>query len=125
MKMNNAWFKNIFRCMKNNKKQDISKPKNTMFSDIDTLEKFVKILSMYYKQEIALDYDQTYFEPQDSLFGEMLDNSIRIKLLREEHSDFDSQINHDELKEKMKEEFFKDCKEQGIELNLENDEIEE
>lgn len=80
---------------------------------------------MYYKQEIALDYDQTYFEPQDSLFGEMLDNSIRIKLLREEHSYFDSQVNHDELKEKMKEEFFKDCKEQGIELNLENDEIED
>jgi len=108
---------------KSNDKEQASK-KSGMFSDVDTFEKFITRLSMYYKQDAALEYGRTYFEPQDNLFGEMFDNGIRIKFLREEHPEFDSQINHDELKTQMKEKFINECKEQGIELEeLDKDEV--
>lgn len=106
------------------KKEEKSSKKSGMFSDIDTLEKFIAALSMYYKQDTALEYGHSYFEPQDNLFGEMFDNAVRIKFLRKEHPEFDKQVNHDELKAEMKEKFINECKEQGIELEkLDEDEV--
>ena len=62
-----------------------------------SLEEFKARLLMYYKQECALEDENTYFEPQDSLFGEMFDNGIRIKLLKDENKELEGQYDDDEI----------------------------
>jgi hypothetical protein len=76
------------------------------------LEKFKALLLMYYKQECALEDDNTYFEPQDSLFGEMFDNGIRIRLLKEENQELEGQYDDDEIMAQAKAEYEEDKKRQ-------------
>ena len=67
---------------------------------------------MYYKQECALEDDNTYFEPQDSLFGEMFDNGIRIKLLKDENKELEGQYDDDEIMAQAKAAYEEDKKRQ-------------
>lgn len=91
------------------RKESESKP-STMFGEL-SLEEFKDKLLILYKQECALDDDETYFEPQDTLFGEMVDNSIRIKFLKEENEKYLGQYSDDEIMEKAKKLYEEDKKE--------------
>ena len=79
-----------------------------MWSDIKTQEQFNELLLNLYKQECALEDEQSYFELQDTLFGEMFDNAIRIKFLIKEHPDFYANIDDDEFHKRAKELYLKD-----------------
>jgi hypothetical protein len=78
-----------------------AKKKSQMFGRLP-LEEFKERLLTYYMQECALDDDNTYFEPQDTLFGEMVDNGIRIKFLKEENKELEGQYDDDEIMAKAK-----------------------
>ena len=75
-----------------------------------SLEEFKKRLLMYYKQECALDDENSYFELQDNLFGEMFDNAIRIKFLKEENKQLEGQYDDDEIKTQAKAQYEEDKK---------------
>lgn len=94
------------RAKKAEKKQQKGE-KNQMFGKL-TLEKFKSLLLMYYKQECALDDGSTYFEPQDSLFGEMFDNGMRIKILKAENKELEGQYDDDEIMAQAKAEYEED-----------------
>lgn len=100
-----GWFKK-----KPNKER---KPaiKSQMFGKL-SLEEFKARLLMYYKQECALEDENTYFEPQDSLFGEMFDNGIRIKLLKDENKELEGQYDDDEIMAQAKVAYEEDKKRQ-------------
>ena len=100
-----GWFK------KKPKKEEKAVIKSQMFGKLP-LEKFKALLLMYYKQECALEDDNTYFEPQDSLFGEMFDNGIRIRLLKEENQELEGQYDDDEIMAQAKAEYEEDKKRQ-------------
>lgn len=85
-----CWFK------KKTKKEGKAPTKNQMFGKLP-LEEFKALLLMYYKQECALEDENTYFEPQDSLFGEMFDNGIRVKLLKAENVELEGQYDDEEI----------------------------
>lgn len=85
-----CWFK------KKTKKEGKAPTKNQMFGKLP-LEEFKALLLMYYKQECALEDENTYFEPQDSLFGEMFDNGIRIKLLKAENVELEGRYDDEEI----------------------------
>lgn len=97
-----GWFK------KKTKKTE-EKPKNQMFGELP-LEKFKALLLMYYKQECALEDENSYFEPQDNLFGEMFDNGIRIKLLKQENLQLEGQYDDDEIMAQAKAQYEEDKK---------------
>ena len=59
-------------------------------------------------QEFALEDGNSYFEPQDNLAGEMFDNTIRIKFLKQENSKYDGQYDDDELKNIAKDRYAND-----------------
>lgn len=67
-----------------------------MFGQL-SLEKFKALLVAYYKQNCALKDENSYFEPQDTLFGEMFDNAVRIKFLKEENKHLEGQYDDTEL----------------------------
>lgn len=100
-----GWFK------KKPKKEEKTVNKSQMFGKLP-LEKFKALLLMYYKQECALEDDNTYFEPQDSLFGEMFDNGIRIKLLKDENKELEGQYDDDEIMAQAKAAYEEDKKRQ-------------
>ena len=85
--------------------------KSQMFGKL-SLEEFKARLLMYYKQECALEDENTYFEPQDSLFGEMFDNGIRIKLLKDENKELEGQYDDDEIMAQAKIAYEEDKKKQ-------------
>jgi hypothetical protein len=78
------------------------------------LEEFKQYLFSYYKQECALEDNRTYIEPQDTMFGEMFDNAIRIRLLKEENKEHEGQYDDDEIMARAREEYIKDKKEAGL-----------
>jgi hypothetical protein len=94
---------------KNKPKKEQNVGKSHMFGKLP-LEEFKARLLMYYKQECALDDENSYFEPQDSLFGEMFDNAIRIRFLKEENTELEGQYDDDELKAQAKAEYEEDKK---------------
>lgn len=77
-----------------------------------SLEEFKARLLMYYKQECALEDENTYFEPQDSLFGEMFDNGVRIRFLKEENQELEGQYDDDEIMAQAKVAYEEDKKRQ-------------
>jgi len=83
--------------------------KTQMFGSL-SLEEFKKRLLMYYKQECALDDENSYFEPQDNLLGEMFDNAIRIKFLKEENKKLEGQYDDDEIMAQAKAQYEEDKK---------------
>ena len=91
------------------KKKTEEKPKNQMFGELP-LEKFKALLLAYYKQECALEDENSYFEPQDNLFGEMFDNGIRIKLLKQENPQLEGQYDDDEIMAQAKAQYEEDKK---------------
>ena len=97
------WFK------KKPKKEEKAVIKSQMFGELP-LEKFKAALLVYYKQECALEDENTYFEPQDSLFGEMFDNGIRIKLLKQENPQLEGQYDDDEIMAQAKAQYEEDKK---------------
>ena len=101
-----GWF-----LKKGNKKKpkEEKKVESHMFGKLP-LEKFKAYLLMYYKQECALEDENTYFEPQDSLFGEMFDNGIRIKLLKQENPQLEGQYDDDEIMAQAKAQYEEDKK---------------
>lgn len=103
-----GWFK---KKSKNKPKKEKAVIKSQMFGKLP-LEKFKALLLMYYKQECALEDDNTYFEPQDSLFGEMFDNGIRIKLLKDENKELEGQYDDDEIMAQAKAAYEEDKKRQ-------------
>lgn len=100
-----GWFK------KKPKKERKPVAKNQMFGKL-SLEEFKARLLMYYKQECALEDENTYFEPQDSLFGEMFDNGVRIRFLKEENQELEGQYDDDEIMAQAKAEYEEDKKRQ-------------
>ena len=90
-----GWFLRKGR-KKKPKKEEKAVIKSQMFGKLP-LEKFKALLLMYYKQECALEDENTYFEPQDTLFGEMFDNGIRIRFLKEENKELEGQYDDDEI----------------------------
>lgn len=90
-----GWFLRKGR-KKNPKKEEKTPGKNQMFGKL-SLDEFKARLLVYYKQECALEDENTYFEPQDTLFGEMFDNGIRIKLLKEENKELEGQYDDEEI----------------------------
>lgn len=100
-----GWFK------KKSKKERKPVAKNQMFGKL-SLEEFKARLLMYYKQECALEDENTYFEPQDSLFGEMFDNGVRIRFLKEENQELEGQYDDDEIMVQAKAEYEEDKKRQ-------------
>ena len=98
-----CWFK------KKTKKEGKAPTKNQMFGELP-LEEFKAALLVYYKQECALEDENTYFEPQDSLFGEMFDNGIRIKLLKQENPQLEGQYDDDEIMAQAKAQYEEDKK---------------
>ena len=99
-----CWFK------KKAKKEGKAPTKNQMFGKLP-LEEFKAALLVYYKQECALEDENSYFEPQDSLFGEMFDNGIRIKLLKQENPQLEGQYDDDEIMAQAKAQYEEDKKE--------------
>ena len=95
-------------CKKKPKKTE-EKPKNQIFGELP-LEKFKAALLVYYKQECALEDENSYFEPQDSLFGEMFDNGIRIKLLKQENPQLEGQYDDDEIMAQARAQYEEDKK---------------
>ena len=63
-----------------------------MYRDIKTLEEFKDTLMILYKQEWAIRDGLSYWEAQDTLVGEALDNKIRMNQLKENNPQFYSQI---------------------------------
>lgn len=100
-----GWFK------KKPKKEIKPVIKSQMFGKLP-LEEFKARLLRFYKQECALEEENSYFEPQDSLFGEMFDNAIRIRFLKEENEELEGQYDDDEIMARAKEEYEKDKKRQ-------------
>ena len=94
---------------KKTKKEGKAPTKNQMFGELP-LEEFKAALLVYYKQECALEDENTYFEPQDSLFGEMFDNGIRIKLLKQENPQLEGQYDDDEIMAQAKAQYEEDKK---------------
>ena len=92
------------------KKKDKNVVGNTKIFWEVPLEEFKNMLIMYYQQECALNDDSTYFEPQDTFFGEMLDNAIRIKLLIQENPQYEGLYDNEELKKIAKERYEEDKK---------------
>ena len=91
------------------KKEEKAVIKSQMFGKLP-LEEFKAALLVYYKQECALEDENTYFEPQDSLFGEMFDNKIRIKLLKYENKELEGQYDDDEIMAQAKAAYEEDKK---------------
>lgn len=91
------------------KKAEKEQSKHQMFGKLP-LEDFKARLLMYYKQECALEEENSYFEPQDSLFGEMFDNGIRIKLLKEENKELEGQYDDAEIMNQAKAQYEEDKK---------------
>ena len=100
-----CWFK------KKPKKERKPVIKSQMFGKL-SLEEFKARLLMYYKQECALEDENTYFEPQDSLFGEMFDNGVRIRFLKEENQELEGQYDDDEIMAQAKVAYEEDKKRQ-------------
>ena len=102
-----GWFKKL----KTKKKADAEKPnkKTQMFGSMP-LEEFKKTLLMYYKQECALEDENTYFELQDNLCGEMFDNKVRIKFLKDENKELEGQYDDDEIMAQAKAQYEEDKK---------------
>ena len=81
-----------------------------VFEDFD---KFKQTLLIYYMQEEALKHNISYFDVTTSnmdgtIFGEMFDNSIRIKMFKNMNPEFAKKLNEDELIAEAKENFNKD-----------------
>ena len=101
-----GFFKKLF---KKKKKDKNVVGKTKMFGELP-LEEFKERLIMYYQQECALDDDSTYFEPQDTLFGEMFDNAIRIKFLIQENPQHEGLYDDEELRKVARERYEEDKK---------------
>ena len=104
-----GWFK---RKPKNKPKREEKTARTQMFGKLP-LDDFKARLLMFYKQECALEEENSYFEPQDNLFGEMFDNTIRIRFLKEENEELEGQYDDGEIMVQAKEEYEKDKKRQS------------
>lgn len=94
-------FKKLF------KKKRKADEKNELFGKMP-LERFESLLLTYYKQECALEDGNSYFEPQDTLAGEMFDNTIRIKFLKAENPQHEGLYDEEEIKTRAKAFYEKD-----------------
>jgi hypothetical protein len=106
-------FKKLF------KKKNTGPKQNKMFGELP-FDTFKELLIHYYMQDWALEDGNSYFEPQDSLLGEMFDNAIRIKFLKQENSRFDGQYDDEVLKQIAKYRYDKDKNDFG-KLDIEKD----
>ena len=97
------------KIFKRKKKAEKEQPKSQMFGKLP-LEDFKARLLMYYKQECALEDENSYFEPQDSLFGEMFDNGIRIRFLKEENKELEGQYDDTEIMNQARAQYEEDKK---------------
>ena len=111
---------------KKNKKQEHEKTSQTKkFMEASSLEEFIDMYVKFHKQELALENDFSYFDVTRSnvdghFFGEMFDNAIRLKFLKETNKHFLEQVDEEQLMKRVKEEFeqdFKKYKEQHPEDN--------
>lgn len=81
---------------------ETKKPK--AFMEYDTLEDFKKAFIFFNMQQFALDDENTFLDPTTSnvdgtLQGEMFDNCIRLRFIKENNPEFMKQINEEELLE--------------------------
>lgn len=102
-----GWF--LRKGYKKKPKKEEKQAEHHMFGKLP-LEEFKARLLMYYKQECALDDENSYFEPQDSLFGEMFDNGIRIRFLKEENKELEGQYDDDEIMAQARAQYEEDKK---------------
>ena len=70
---------------------------------------FKDTLLSLYMQECALNDEKTYWEVQDTLFGEMLDNKVRIKMLKAENQIHEGHYNDEEIMAEAKRRYMEDC----------------
>ena len=102
-------------CLKNIKnlfRKNQEEPRK--FWDINSLEEFKETFLSLSKQELALADEKSYWPVQDTLFGEMFDNKIKLKFLLAEYKEYSENLDLEELKKQAEEEYKKDLE------NLEN-----
>lgn len=87
----------------------------------DNIEDFKKCLIKFYKQEEALKRDLSYWDTSTSnmdgtIIGERFDNLIRILITKQQNPEFAEQIDENALIEFARQEFFNDCKKNGLDI---------
>ena len=106
-------FKKLF------KKKKTGPGYDKMFGELP-FDTFRELLIHYYMQDCALEDGNSYFDPQDNLIGEMFDNAVRIKFLKQENSRFDGQYDDEVLKEIAKYRYNNDKEELSKKVKTEN-----
>ena len=87
----------------------------------DNIEDFKKSLIRFYKQEEGLKRDLSYWDYHTSnmdgtIIGERYDNPIRISITKQYNPEFTEQIDENALIEQARQEFFEDCKKNGLNI---------
>ena len=87
----------------------------------DNIEDFKKTLIRFYKQEEALKRDLSYWDYHTSnmdgtIIGERFDNPIRISITKQYNPEFTEQIDENALIEFARQEFFEECKKNGLDI---------
>jgi hypothetical protein len=86
------------------------------FMEVESLEDFRKKYLMYYMQHLMLDKGFSYFDVTESnvdgtFFGEMFDNTMRLKFLCENNKEFMDQTDITALQEEAAKEVDEDLRE--------------
>ena len=89
---------------KDTEQGQITTKTNSFYGEL-SLEDFKKQLLMLYKQNCALDDGRSYFELQDTLFGEMFDNMARIEILKSENKIHEGKYDDSEIEEEAKKQY--------------------
>lgn len=100
---------------KNKKQKNINPTQTKKFMEVSSLEEFIDMYVKFHKQELALENGFSYFDVTRSnvdgnFFGEMFDNAVRIKFLKETNKHFLEQVDEEQLMKQIKEEFEEDFK---------------
>lgn len=87
----------------------------------DNIEDFKKSLIRFYKQEEALKHDLSYWDYHTSnmdgtIIGEKFDNPIRIAMTKQQNPEFTEQIDENTLIKCARQEFFEECKKNGLDI---------
>ena len=94
------FFKKLF--IKKNKSD------NDIFMKCHSQEEFDKRYIILLAQDEALEVGKSYFEIQDNFVGEMFDNSIRIKFIKDNNPEYFDKEKEEEYKKTAHERYLRD-----------------
>ena len=80
------------------------------FMKCNSVEEYKNTFIKLYKQELALKDNRSYWEFQDNFVGELFDNQIRIKALKENNKELRRSFNETSLFKLAKAEYKRDLK---------------